>query len=528
MANKLPRDTWPAGHGENDFQCFGPGAVEDGKFEGTMIADMGCFNQDGKDSNRFYHGAVVESTKKPGKWFAYFEWGRVGASKPSFQFVEGGDQTDAQAAYEKQMHAKNDKRGQWVQHPALGRILQAKPKKDCYLVRPQATRSTGLPDAKTITHQETTKIKVAKKKTKGKKKKSAIYDRATAKLLADLDSGTVQYTRSSMADSALPTFEAITKASNILTHALTRVGQVGGSVGDQVRDKELKDLTNLIYSLIPKKKQLKEGPKSWVLSDNTITQWQQDLAAFESALQSTDLGDSIEVSPFGNLDIELQHLQSCEIGKFVKTWLPGATRNMHSYLGTMKIANVWSIKRDKDPATLKKYQDKVIKDGGLKSAEKPLHQPLRKDLDKDGRKRFRTSGTHLLIHGTRSVNVMGIMRQSLMLPKKLVGVSINGAAFGPGLYFADDWKKSAGYCSISGSYWSRGSGGVSNRKAFMFLTDTCLGNMHICSGARGFTSAPKGDHSVFAKAGRSGVQNNEFIVYNSDQVNLRYLIEFDV
>lgn len=526
MATKLSKDTYPAGHSESDFKCYGPAATKDGDFAGTMICDCGCFTQDGKDSNKYYHGAIVESQKKPGNWYVYFEWGRTGARFPSFQFVQCGSKDEAQREYEKQLHAKNDKRGQWVNHPALGRILQAKAGKDCYLVRPQATRSTGLPDAKTITHKDTTNIKVAKKKT-SKKKKSSSYDAATAKLLADLDSGTLQYTRSSMADAALPTHEAIDEANKILTHAMNRIKTIGNRVADQVRDKDLQDLTSLLYSRIPKKKNVGAGPQSWVLSDNTLVQWQQDLAAFESALQSTDLGDSIDINPFGNLDIELNHLNSCELADFVKTWAPTATQNRHSYLGNMDIKNLWKVDKKSDLDRLKKYQLKVEK-SGLKTKDKPMHQPrIRKDLSRDDRSLYRKSGTYMLFHGTRSVNVMGILRESLRMPKQLVGVVLTGSMFGSGAYFASDYKKSAGYCSLKNSYWAGGDGGVKNRHAFMFVCDVCLGDMFVAPGPRGYTGPPSGYHSVWGKAGHSHVQNDEHIVYNADAINLKYLIEFD-
>src|SRR2546423_1834432 len=87
MANKLPQGTFPSGSGPNDFQCFGPPAMNDGDFENSRICDMGCFTQDGKDSNKYYHAAVVQH-KSTKKWYAYFEWGRTGAKSPSFQFVE--------------------------------------------------------------------------------------------------------------------------------------------------------------------------------------------------------------------------------------------------------------------------------------------------------------------------------------------------------------------------------------------------------------------------------------------------------
>src|SRR5262245_2275854 len=138
MAKKLDKDSYPDKSGPNDFQCFGPPATKDGEFETTKICDMGCFTQDGKDSNKYYHGAVVQQ-KTSKKWYAYFEWGRTGAAKPSFQFVECSSEQEAVNEYAKQLHSKNDKRGEWVTIANI-RTLRAKAGQDCYLVRPMATR----------------------------------------------------------------------------------------------------------------------------------------------------------------------------------------------------------------------------------------------------------------------------------------------------------------------------------------------------------------------------------------------------
>jgi poly [ADP-ribose] polymerase len=162
-----------------------------------------------------------------------------------------------------------------------------------------------------------------------------------------------------------------------------------------------------------------------------------------------------------------------------------------------------------------------------KISERALNQPdKRHDLSAAEQKRYQASNTGLLFHGTRSVNVSGILRESLRMPKTLVGVVITGAMFGPGLYFADDWKKSAGYTSLPNSYWSGGGGSVKGRHAFMFAVDVVLGKPFVAPGAHGYTSPPKGHHSVFGKAGVSQVQNNEFIVFDKGQHQLRYLAEF--
>lgn len=525
MASKLGKSEYPAGHGANDLTCFGPPATKDGEFTGTMICDCGCFTQDGKDTNKYYHAAVVQS-KKDQKWYAYFEWGRQGATNPQFQFVVCSSKAEAEEEYADQLAEKNTKRGQWVQHATLGRILQAKPGKDCYLVRPMASRSTGLPDAKTIKLNEGSKAPAPVVSDKKTVKKTVSCDRETLSLMRDLNVATVQYTRGAMTDDSLPTQSGIDFGRDVLQAALKRLVVIGDNLDDQLKDKEIIDLTNQMYGRIPKKKERNAAASTWILSKDNITFWEQDLNAFESALNTVAADTTIENDPFGGMKLKMEWLSpSSPAGEFVRNWFPKATRNRHSHLGNMIVKNVWSVERDGDPTKLAKAQVKI---GVVNAKERPFHQPSERfDISADEQKRFKESHTALLIHGTRSVNVRGILDKALMLPKQLVGVTITGAMFGPGLYFADDWKKSAGYTSLSGGYYSSGAGGVKGRGAFMFLADVVLGQPYVAPGPRGYTTPPDNCHCVFGKAGHSQVQNNEWIVFNSDQNRLRYLVEFE-
>lgn len=504
MATKLKKSAWPAGHSEGDFKCFGPAAEKDGEFSGTMLADMGCFTQDGKDSNKYYHGAVVQSTKD-NVWYAYFEYGRTGGTGGDRQFIKCSSQAEAQSEYEKQMHAKNDKRGRWIQHSTLGKILQAKPGKDCYLVRPQASRSTGLPDAKTIS---SVKTKVQAKSTDGGSTKvGKIFDRESASLLQDLNVATLQYTRNSMATGAVPTQDAIDEARRILAAA----GQPG------LKTKEVEELTNLLYSRIPKKKNRGEA---WLLDNSArIGFWNDDLDAFESALKNQDTSVVSMEYPFF-----LEWLpQTDELGKYIRDWTLKATRNRHGHLSNMKIDGLWKVVKQSDYKSLRAYQQQLI-DYKIRVAATPLHQPSKRiDIDDAHIPSYQESGTHMLFHGTRSVNVSGILRESL----KIRAASAAGM-FGKGIYFADDWKKSHGYTSDRGSYYAGGSGGAGRRRAFMFIADVVLGNPKVMQDSdSSLRKAPSGYHSVFGKEGRY-LSNNEFIVYREDAVNLHYLIEFHV
>ncbi len=519
---KLPSKDFPKGTGGADFRCYGPPATTDGAFENVRICDMGCFTQDGKDSNKYYHGSVVQD-KNTDNWYAYFEWGRTGASFPSFQFVACESEADARDVFARQLHAKNDKRGEWVTIANI-RALRAKKGKDCYLVRPQAARSTGLPDAKSIKSNEGAKEQPKKKSTK---KKSINVDPQTHSLMKDLAIATIAYTRGSMADSSLPTQVAIDDARNILAEAQERLIKVGDEVKRQVKDKKVMQLTTLMYSRIPKRKPVGAEATTWILSTDNILTWQNDLDAFESALYSSDIEHEIDDDPFAGMKISMEWISpDSNDGQFLYNWWPKATGNRHSYIGKMKIRNLWRVDRHDDAGKIPKAQKTILADKP-KVKERPEYQPkARLDLSTKERKVFKDSNTGLLFHGTRSVNVSGILREALRLPKQLVGVVITGAMFGPGLYFADDWKKSAGYTSIHSSYWAGGSGVVKGRDAFMFAADTVLGEPFVAPSWGGYTEPPKGHHCIYGKSGTSGVQNNEFIVFNPDQNRLRYLIEF--
>lgn len=543
---KLEKGSFPIIDGRQthaeDFQCFGPPALHDGEFDNVMIVDMGSFSQEEKDSNKYYHAAVVQE-RKSNKWFVYFEWGRVGASSPQFQFVECQTKEQAQREMAAQCHSKNDKRGVWTTVAGI-RTLTAKPGKDVYLVRQLSTRSTGLPDAKTIKYIDPSgkpkngngKPDDASAADKPKKASARRADPQTAALLRDLTGATISYTRGSMADNSIPTQQAIDNARVILQEAQKRLIHVGSVLEDQIADKDLRTLSGELYRRIPKKKQVGTPDSVWILSQNNILAWQADLDAFESALNSQDAAAEPDVDPFQGLPLHMEWIDpKSKLGQFLYYWWPKASANRHYYLKDMKIRNLWQVVRHGDDAKLRGAQDHILTQLGRKSPkERPLFQPSERHDISDGKERelFEKTNTALLFHGTRSVNVIGILRESLRLPKQLVGVTITGAMFGPGLYWADDWRKSAGYTSLSGSIWSSGSGGVAGRHAFMFAGDVVLGDPHVADGPHGYTKPPPGTHCIFGmgrvhgKSRNSGVENNEWIIFEPPQHRLRYLAEF--
>jgi len=462
--------------------------------------------------------------KNTNKWYAYFEWGRTGSQNPDCQFVECSSKEEAAEEYAKQLHSKNDKRGEWATIAGI-KTLRAKPGKDCYLVRPQATRSTGLPDGRTIKSNEGVKAAPTAAQKKVTKAASAKVDPQTLSLMKDLNVATLQYSKGQMASGSLPTQVAIDEARQILTEAQKRLLKTGDDLDTQIKDPELNDLTKVLYGRIPKIKAVKADPSTWVLSKDNILAWNMDLDAFESALSSGTI-EQAESDPFDGMDIDMSWIDpESSIGKWAYNRAAKSTRNVHGYLGHMKIRNIWKVLRRGDDKILYAHQDDLLKEKRSWNGEKALFQGDRPDVG-DKQKAYYETNTFLLFHGTRSVNTSGILRKGLMLPRQLVGVQITGAMFGPGLYYADDWKKSAGYCSLSGGVWSRGDGGVRNRQAFMFMADVVCGNPYVAPGPSGYVKPPQGHHCVFGKAGKSQVMNNEWIVYTTRQNCLRYLIEF--
>ena len=149
----------------------------------------------------------------------------------------------------------------------------------------------------------------------------------------------------------------------------------------------------------------------------------------------------------------------------------------------------------------------------------------------------------LLWHGTNSANIIGILMQGLRIaPPEVPNV---GYMFGKGVYFADYFSKSQGYCS------KEFSGGIGY---FILLCEVVLGQSLVKYQADyieklpdGYLStlgfgdmAPDPNQSIFTpygvevpagklKSQRDGsslfcLSYNEFIVYDTSQIRIRYLL----
>jgi poly [ADP-ribose] polymerase len=135
----------------------------------------------------------------------------------------------------------------------------------------------------------------------------------------------------------------------------------------------------------------------------------------------------------------------------------------------------------------------------------------------DYQKGSKVGNIHELWHGTSIGNVLSILKSGLFIPPASASYC-TGRLFGNGAYFASDSTKSLNYAY---GYWS----GKREKKCFMFLADVAMGKVYTPNSWR--ETLPKaGYDSTWAKANVSGVRNDEFIVYDTNQCDLTYLIEF--
>lgn len=137
-------------------------------------------------------------------------------------------------------------------------------------------------------------------------------------------------------------------------------------------------------------------------------------------------------------------------------------------------------------------------------------------FEADGKK---VGNVKLLWHGTRMFNVLSILKRGFVLPTELSSAQTTGAMFGNGVYFSEQSTKSLNYAT---GWWA---GTRDRNSAFMFLCNVAMGKEYVptsaCNGKR------PGYDSCHAIAHRSGVMNDEQIVYRTSQTNIQYLVEFE-
>ena len=145
----------------------------------------------------------------------------------------------------------------------------------------------------------------------------------------------------------------------------------------------------------------------------------------------------------------------------------------------------------------------------------------------------------LLWHGSRITNINQILANGLKIaPSEAIVI---GCMLGKGLYFSDAVANSIEYCYAN----------QSNNIGVILLYEVALGNAIQCYNPENIDELPDSKHSVHGVGKKSSkstksidnaiihcgplnenkdidtcFEYNEFVVYNNEQVKLKYLIQF--
>ena len=126
----------------------------------------------------------------------------------------------------------------------------------------------------------------------------------------------------------------------------------------------------------------------------------------------------------------------------------------------------------------------------------------------------------LLFHGSRMQNWVGLLSRGILLPKLAVTLGArrtDAGWLGHGIYFGDSATTSAAYTSPG-----------KRKTSFMALARVALGRMKDYTQITyGLTAPPEGFDSCHGAPGtRSSFYDHEYVVYNTRQQRMEYLVEF--
>lgn len=248
--------------------------------------------------------------------------------------------------------------------------------------------------------------------------------------------------------------------------------------------KEVRDLNNLYYSLIPHDFGRKIKESDWILGDDKIINEFDLIDQLETAVKiglnsKSDVSD--QFNKFGT-DIKL-YKDRKEIDRIFNKI---ETSRKHRDLNSWKPANLFKvgIKSVKD-----RYVNFSKKLGNIKE----------------------------FFHGSQNKNLLSILTNGLIIPPYNAGY-VTGRMFGDGVYGADASTKALNY---SVGYWSGKSNKYNN--SFLIIVDFAMGKTYDTYSSLS-SGAPRGYDSVSALSGKTLI-NNEYIVYNIGQVDIKYLVE---
>ncbi len=410
-------------------------------------------------------------------------------------------------------------------------ILKSKLKKG-YVIIDVAQRAQGSEEAKKIT--KAVQLKNIDGLSDPNKKKSSLHFE-TQRLIGDLMGATNQFViqtlkcplgqlTNAQIDKGR---DALNETRKILVSA--GAGQNGKmSVTLAKKDESLvTDLTNEFYRLIPHN--LGQGARGQMtelmLNDlDKILKKEYDLdTLLDAKLIGATLVDSSVDKQYESLQTTIDFVEpSTLLFKWLNDMIHKTKANNHHALGKIILLNAWKISRHGELNNFLQSVESISSKCKTQIVPHQMESLIinRTDLDDKNKNLYKKANVIPLFHGTRTQNLTSILKNGLLIRPS--NAYITGAMYGAAIYFGKS-TKSINYTNIKSSYWANGN----DDKAYLFISDCCLGNAKIADKSYQYNEKNiTPHHSVWARGGSSGVINDEFMLYNTKQHNLKYILEF--
>ncbi|KAK3589103.1 hypothetical protein CHS0354_017445 [Potamilus streckersoni] len=452
------------------------------------------------NNNKYFIIQLLEEDEKK-KYHVWFRWGRVGYKGQNSLVPCGSDLEKAKKTFTKKFYDKT--KNEWSQR---NEFVKVQGKYDL-LQMDYSLQDTDEPDAGP-----------ASKKLKKEKSDVKIPESKLEKKLQDLINLICDVKNMEEAVMEMK-YDAKKAPLGKLTKDQIKAGYAALKKIDACIEKEdfgnrLKEACDDFYTRIPHDFGMR--PPSIIRTKNEVKskiQLLEALGDIEIALNILKKGDMSE-NPvdrhYHSLKCDLKPLDhECETFKLIDKYLKTTHARTHNQY-KMKLLDVF-------------------------------------DVDKEGEAaKFSDCGNRMLLwHGSRLTNWVGILSQGLRIAPPEAPVT--GYMFGKGIYFADMSSKSANYCFPS----------KSKDVGILVLCDVALGNCnellhadynahklpagkHSVKGLGSVVPNPESAHTMsdgcvvpLGNEVKTSVSNpkgfslnyNEYIVYNTDQVKMKYLVQ---
>jgi poly [ADP-ribose] polymerase len=250
----------------------------------------------------------------------------------------------------------------------------------------------------------------------------------------------------------------------------------------------MRKLVSLYLRLVPRDIGVKFNVKSIFPDDNAIKKENDILDSLEASFKSITTAKPT-VASAAPADEQLFHvnLDVMDRGdrewKRIHKWFSESNKPMHNYRGA-KINDIYEVAIDENLKRFDPSKGKVTE----------------------------------VWHGTSIANCLSILKSGLKIsPPSTVRTA--GSLFGNGIYGSQTSSKSMGYTF---GRWGQGH----NDTGYLFVLDFVMGHPYYPT-SYGINKIPSGYDSCWALPDKTGLYNDELIVYSETQFKIKYLLEIE-